>query len=186
MPLFKIIYNLFLCCIGLITVLLIISIFPITGNYKVLVVQSGSMAPAIKTGSMVVSRPAKEYEVGQIITFHFGKTFITHRVFDKRIQNGQTVYVTKGDANKGSDKNELLAKEIVGRVFLHIPYVGYAVDMAKKPLGFILIIVVPALILIYDETRKILEEVKKMRAQKAVASQPAKAKRKDKIININE
>ena len=42
-----------------------------------------------------------------------------------------------------------------------IPFVGYAVDFAKKPLGFALIIIIPATLIIYDEIRKIYGELKK-------------------------
>jgi len=44
---------------------------------------------------------------------------------------------------------------------LSIPYLGYAVDAAKKPLGFALIIIVPAVLIIFGEVKKIVEEIKK-------------------------
>ncbi|HOY56102.1 MAG TPA: signal peptidase I [bacterium] len=163
---FKIIYNAFLVFIGLVALFLVISIFPITGNYKVLVVKSGSMQPAIKTGSLVVSRPVDTYTVGDIITFRYGATSITHRIQEKNLINGRLSYVTKGDANKGSDRNEILSEEIIGRVFLSVPYLGYAIDTAKKPWGFALIIVLPALIIVTDEIAKIFQEIKKLRIKK--------------------
>ncbi|HPA25480.1 MAG TPA: signal peptidase I [bacterium] len=166
MSVFKIIYNAFLVFIILIALLLVISIFPITGNYKVLVVKSGSMEPAIKTGSLVVSRPAETYAVGDIITFRYGETSITHRIQEKNLVNGGLNYVTKGDANKGSDRNEILPNEIIGRVCLTVPYLGYAIDTAKKPWGFILIVILPALIIVYDEIKKIFQEVKRLRLEK--------------------
>ncbi len=166
MSVFKIIYNAFLVFIILIALLLVISIFPITGNYKVLVVKSGSMEPAIKTGSLVVSRPAETYAVGDIITFRYGETSITHRIQEKNLVNGGLNYVTKGDANKGSDRNEILPNEIIGRVCLTVPYLGYTIDTAKKPWGFILIVILPALIIVYDEIKKIFQEVKRLRLEK--------------------
>lgn len=166
MSVFKIIYNAFLVFIILIALLLVISIFPITGNYKVLVVKSGSMEPAIKTGSLVVSRPAETYAVGDIITFRYGETSITHRIQEKNLVNGGLNYVTKGDANKGSDRNEIMPNEIIGRVCLTVPYLGYTIDTAKKPWGFILIVILPALIIVYDEIKKIFQEVKRLRLEK--------------------
>jgi len=55
--------------------------------------------------------------------------------------------------------------EIIGKVLFSVPYLGYAVDFAKKPLGFALIILVPAAIIIGDEIKKIFGEVKKKKIE---------------------
>ncbi|MBU4332629.1 signal peptidase I [Patescibacteria group bacterium] len=169
MRIFKIIYYIFLSCLAIIALLLVSTIFPITGNFKVLVVQSGSMEPAVRQGGIVVIKPATEYHVGDVITF--GKASrteapTTHRIFDIKVEQGKTTYITKGDANNGPDKREIASREIIGKVLFNVPYVGYAIDTAKKPWGFILIIVIPALIIIYDEGVKIWKEIKRVRNKK--------------------
>ena len=63
---FKIIYYIFLAFIVAIALLLIVSVFPITGNYKLMIVQSGSMAPAIKMGGLVIVKPADDYKIGDV------------------------------------------------------------------------------------------------------------------------
>lgn len=165
MKIFKIINYIFFAFIALIVILLIISSFPITGNYKILVVESGSMQPAIKTGGIVVIKPEKEYKVGDIITFDERSVGvpITHRIFEIKENNGHTVYTTKGDANKSDDENLLSEKSIIGKVLFSIPYVGYAVDTVKRPLGFIVIIALPALLLIIGEVKNIWKQVKKIK-----------------------
>jgi len=170
MKVLKIIYYIFIACIALIALLLVFSIFPITGNYKVLIVQSGSMAPAIKTGSVVIVKPVSDYKIGDVITFgQATKTKVptSHRIYDIKVVDGQPVYITKGDANNAPDAKEISKSEIIGKVLFDVPYAGYAVDAAKKPLGFALIIVVPAAIIIFDEGKKIIGEIKKMRKNKA-------------------
>ncbi len=165
MKLFKIIYNLFFIGIGIITVLLIVSVFPITGNYKIYVVKSGSMSPAIKTGSVVVAKPAESYKVGDIITFSGAggnKTPISHRVFAVNDDNGSLTYVTKGDANNTPDSQAVRPSEIIGKIYLSVPYIGYGVATAKTPWGFAFIIGLPALIIILDEIKKIYLEIRKM------------------------
>ena len=165
MKIYKTVYNLFFIGIAIIALLLIVSIFPIAGNYKILVVQSGSMAPAIKTGSIVVVKPSKSYEVGDVITFGEigkGKVPISHRIYEIKDNNGQKSYITKGDNNNSPDANAISEDKIIGKIILTVPYVGYAVATAKKPLGFLFIIVVPAVIIIYDEMRKIKQEIVKM------------------------
>ena len=67
---FKIFYYIVCVFIGLITILLIVSVFPVTGNFKVKVVESGSMESAIKTGSIITIKPEEDYKIGDIVTFH--------------------------------------------------------------------------------------------------------------------
>lgn len=126
---------------------------------KPYVVLSGSMEPAIKTASVVFSVPKKTYNPGNIITFaQNGSTenLITHRIEFKSYPDGidnAPVYITSGDANEEFDRWEVKNEDIVGRVFFSIPYVGYAVDFAKRPYGFLLLVIVPATIIIYEELK---------------------------------
>jgi signal peptidase len=166
---FKIIYYVFLAGVISIALLLVVSIFPITGNFKVLIVQSGSMEPVIHTGSVVIVKPAADYKIGDIITFGPNtktKAPTTHRIADIKVQDGIPIYITKGDANNAPDVKEIRKSEIIGKVLFSVPYAGYAVNAAKQPLGFTAIIILPAAIIIYDEIRKIWEEAKKMRKKK--------------------
>ncbi|GAH60569.1 unnamed protein product, partial [marine sediment metagenome] len=90
----------------------------------------------------------------------------THRVYDIKVVEGEPYYITKGDANNTPDQKEVYEREIIGKVLFDVPYLGYAVDFAKKPLGFALIILVPAGIIILDEMRKIVREIKRKRQKK--------------------
>jgi len=160
----KIIYSIIVAFIVLVAVLLIVSVLPITGNYKVLTVISGSMEPAIHTGSVVVVKPVTDYKIGDVITFGpYTKTKAptSHRIYDIKVVDGSPVYITKGDANNAPDAREIKKSDIVGKVLFSVPYMGYAVEFAKKPLGFALIIIVPAAIIIGDEIKKIYVELKK-------------------------
>ncbi len=160
----KIIYYIFFAFIVAIAFLLIVSVLPITGNYKLMVVQSGSMEPAIKMGGIVMVKPMDDYKIGDVITFRPNsktQTPITHRLNDIKVTEGRTSYVTKGDANNTPDTEEIAKRDILGKVLFSVPYVGYAVDFAKKPLGFALVIIMPAAIIIIDEIKKIIGEIKK-------------------------
>jgi len=169
MKIFKVIYYVLFGFIILVALLLIISVFPITGNIKFMVVQSGSMTPAIKMGSIVMVKPVDEYKIGDVISFGEvtrTKAPTTHRVYDIKVVEGEPYYITKGDANNAPDQREVSEREIIGKVLFSVPYLGYAVDFAKKPLGFALIILVPAGIIILDEMRKIRREIKRKRQKK--------------------
>jgi len=169
MKIFKVLYYIFITFIVVIIGLLILSVFPITGNIKFMIVQSGSMAPAIKMGSIVMIKPVDEYKIGDVISFGEvtrTKAPTTHRIYDMKVIEGRISYITKGDANNTPDQKEVSEREIIGKVLFSVPYLGYAVDFAKKPLGFALIILVPAGIIILDEMRKIRREIKRKRRKK--------------------
>jgi len=166
---FRVIYYFFIVFIFFIAILLIVSVFPIPGNYKVMVVQSGSMEPTIKQGSVVVIKPTGNYKIGDIITFGpYNKTKppTTHRIYDIKVIDGKPIYITKGDANNAPDQQEVTQKDILGKAIFKIPFIGYAVAFAKKPWGFAIIIIIPAILIITDEIRKILQEIKRTKQEK--------------------
>ncbi|MFH1890029.1 MAG: signal peptidase I [Candidatus Kuenenbacteria bacterium] len=163
MKIIKVVYNSLIVAAVIMAILLFFAIFPVAG-YKALVVESGSMRPAIKTGGLVVIGRAEEYKAGDIITFSqkgADKISVTHRVVDIRNGAGEMGYITKGDANDEPDKREVMQEEIAGKVLFSLPYLGYLISFVKKPLGFLLIIVMPAIAIIADEIKKIFRELKK-------------------------
>ena len=159
--------------------LFLVSLVPIPGNIEVKIVKSGSMEPNIHTGSIVVIEPRTSYSIGEVITFGADtKTDIptTHRIAkvnpstgstgSPQAGSGQATYVTKGDANEDPDPNPVQQSEIIGEVVYTLPYAGYVLDFAKKPLGFTLLIVIPASAIVLDELLAIGREVMKMRRKK--------------------
>ena len=166
----KIGYYVFLGFLGVIAFAIAASVLPITGNYKILVVQSGSMEPAIKIGAVVIVKPAGTYSIGDVITFGpvtKTKAPTSHRILDMEVVEGQISYITKGDANEDPDGRRVAEKDVLGKVLFSLPYMGYVIDFARKPLGFLLIIGIPAAVIMGDEIRKIIVEIKKMRSKKS-------------------
>jgi len=162
----KILTYIFGAMVIVIALLLVVSFFPIMGNYKIMIVQSGSMEPTIKTGSIVIVKPAPSYDVGDVITFGptpRGKISTTHRIVAENIKNGLETYTTKGDSNDSVDLKGVLQKDVLGKVYLSVPFVGYALTAVKEPIGFLILIIVPALLILFDEGKKIFLELKKMK-----------------------
>ena len=164
---FKYIYYILLGFIVLIALLLVFSTIPIPGNFKTMIVLGGSMEPAIKMGSIVIVKPAEDYKIGDIITFQRrGEAeMTTHRIMDIRVEGGRPVYTTQGDANETPDMREVRQNEVVGKSLFSLPYLGYAVDFAKKPIGFAIIVIVPAAVIVGDEIKKIIREIKNKKAK---------------------
>ena len=162
-------YYLLILLILVIGLLLANSYFQFTGSYQVKIVKSGSMEPAIKTGSLILIKPASVYRDGDVVTFgRDTRTEIptTHRIVSSRAEAGQVFYTVKGDANDAPDAREIRSGEILGRVIFTIPWLGFLLDFARQPIGFSLLIIVPALLVIIDEVRKIYREVKCLRASR--------------------
>lgn len=128
------------------------------------IVQSGSMEPAIGVGALVLIWEQDAYEVGEVITFMARENSLvptTHRVIDDGVQSGEIVYYTKGDANEDPDPDPVPVSRVMGEVVLTIPYLGYLLDFARQPLGFALLIGVPALLILFEEISSIVAEVRR-------------------------
>jgi len=127
------------------------------------------MEPAIKTGALVIIKPSSEYRVGEVIMFgEDTKTKVptTHRIVSDEVRNGVFYYKTKGDANEDPDPQLVGQNEVIGKVLFPIPYLGYVLDFAKKPFGFVLLIGVPAVIVVFDEASNIMRETRKLKSKK--------------------
>ena len=128
------------------------------GRYCFLVVQSGSMAPAIMTGDVILISSQEQYQKNEVVTFvgDDGRT-VTHRIaeIDYRSSPG-TMIVTKGDANRSIDIAEISPEQIMGKVVLTIPRFGYIIAFGRSRWGLVLLVLVPAVLVIIDEVKKIV------------------------------
>ncbi|MBQ8305586.1 MAG: signal peptidase I [Blautia sp.] len=106
-------------------------------GYQSYVILSGSMEPAIPTGSLVITDTRHQSpEPGEIITYQAGENCITHRVV--AVMDGQVI--TRGDANDGADPFPVRNSQIIGIVRASIPLVGYLIMILKKRWGACLLI----------------------------------------------
>lgn len=138
--------------------------FPsIAGAEESFVVQSGSMEPAIPTGSaiLIYKTNTSEIQEGDIITYQAGSLpTTTHRVIDIQGEGDGLFFRTKGDANEDIDQARVYPGDIKGEVGLTVPYIGHLLALTTSIRGLALLILLPALILIGGEIRKIYSEMK--------------------------
>ncbi len=143
-------------CIGFIIALIIIVAAVLTYlaphfGWRVDAVLSGSMEPELKVGSLVITCPAEpeDIEVGDIITFH--QATVTNGMASHRVigisKNSPIYFQTKGDANDRPDPTMVPGSNLVGKICLHIPMMGYFTEFLKTPAGFIFGVVIPGLII---------------------------------------
>lgn len=149
-----------------------ITFLPIEGIFKIFTVQSGSMEPEIHTGSLIFVRPMPEYNIGDVVTRATSdpKVTITHRIVAKENTDGKTLFETKGDANEDVDGELVDQSNIIGRKIMTIPYIGYPIGFARTLQGFILLIIIPAVIIIYEEIKNIKDELVKIYKRKKESS----------------
>lgn len=99
--------------------------------YRVYVVHTGSMSPAIPSRSAVLVR-TDHYRVGQVITFRENGLTVTHRLvgFDR-----SGAAITKGDADRSPDPWRVPRAHIIGGVVAAPHLVGFALVYLRQPLG---------------------------------------------------
>lgn len=133
--------------------------FPgLVGADRALTVSSGSMEPAIPTGSVVFVDHVEASEVderiaeGDVITFVSGdKKLVTHRVVEKYTAETSVRFRTKGDNNDAMDPDPVYRQDVVGEVMFSVPFVGYIVAFANTGYGFMLLVWGPVIALVFSE-----------------------------------
>ncbi len=144
--------------------LMIGTVVPFAG-YQVRLVATGSMTPTMPVGAAVFVHKVASYNPGDVITFQRPSENrpTTHRIVSAEVQSGVIYYTTKGDANDAPDQLPIAEPDVIGRVFLAVPYLGYILDFVRKPLGFMLLIGVPFLAVLIEEWRKVSGESRRLK-----------------------
>ncbi len=122
-------------------------------------VLSGSMEPALPIGSLIYTHAQTAYELGDVVSVKNGNVTVTHRIYQTLQKNGTVFYKLKGDANKSPDDSLVTNKDIVGKQVAMIPVVGRFSAFLKTVEGFLLFIVLPAVVLVGFEIFSIKKEL---------------------------
>ena len=138
----------------ILSVLLLIWSAPFFG-YEFKGVVGNSMEPVISEEDIVIiDTNYQEFRQGDIICFRYqinGEEYLfTHRIVeinDKWIQ-------TKGDNMPEPDPYLVKRADIVGKEILTLPKLGILIRAAHTGYGFLLLIVIPAVLLIWLEVKK--------------------------------
>lgn len=154
------------------TLVLFLLLTPHLWGLKFVTIMGGSMGPALPAGSVAVVQPVDSHdvEVGDIIAFlpekERGAMMVTHRVVDVLDLDNVFTFQTKGDNNKEPDRNAVTSANVIGKVRFHIPLVGYILHFIKQPLGYGLLICLPAIVIILVELKNIREQINSSKKKK--------------------
>lgn len=105
---------------------------------RLLAIRSGSMEPSIGIGALAVVIPADTASLtaGDVVSIELtGGTVLTHRIDAIVEQDDRRMFRLKGDANAAADPVLALPDQLVGRVEVTVPWLGYLLAMMSIPVG---------------------------------------------------
>ena len=130
-------------CVGNVILLLLLSLLlmikiPSLAGYQVFYILSESMAPVMNPGALIYVKESDVSEVvpGECITFRLGtdtELTATHRVVAVDLKTLEIT--TQGDANPGEDIMKVTEDNLIGKVAVHIPYLGYGMYFLQTGIG---------------------------------------------------
>lgn len=163
MKTFKRIYNIF---VTVVVVLAVIVAMLLAGvrlfGLKPYTVLSGSMEPKYHVGSVVyvTSAVADELEIGDAITFYTNGVVVTHEIVDIDEDEKGVFFTTQGIANDTVDSTPVREGEVIGKVVLSIPLLGYLSSFLQTPyvryafIGGIIILLLLSLLRTSDDEQQ--------------------------------
>lgn len=135
-------------------------------KFNAYVVLTGSMIPEINPSDVVVTKKVKEekLKVGDIVTFYstdprFSGIIVTHRIVEILPTNSGHEYRTKGDNNNTTDSALIRYDDMVGKVILKIPKLGYVQTFLATQGGWIFVVLIPCLVIISYDIMKLGKKV---------------------------
>lgn len=118
----------------LLAILFWIALAPIQlgGQVAYVIVDGNSMEPKFQLGDLVITRKQPIYRVGDAVTYENAEmgAFVFHRI----VAVSSDRFVLQGDHNTWLDSYQPTGNEIVGKLWLHIPAIGRAIQWARQPL----------------------------------------------------
>ena len=139
-------------------------------KYNAYVVETGSMIPEILVKDVVLTKKidTEDIKVGDVITFisadpRLPGITITHRIVDIYTDpvTGEVSYQTKGDNNNSIDSTLTPSYNVLGKVILKLPKLGYLQDFLIDMSGWIYVILLPCLAIVSYDIMKLFKHIGK-------------------------
>lgn len=122
--------------LGTLLILLVLGL--LLAGFRILIVQSDSMAPSLRSGDIIVTRlqPAGTMAPGDIVSYKStGEDLITHRVISAQATGTDIDVITSGDAIRSHENWSVPADGTVGVLQFRIPRLGWLVGWALTAEG---------------------------------------------------
>ncbi len=127
---------------GVLLILFIVAFIAGFLPVKPVAVMSNSMVPTFSRGAVVISvktnqKDLSKLKVGDILHYKSEKGEVIHRIVEiQKDKDGKFLFKTKGDNNNTPDAHLVEEEQVIGKVTIYIPYIGYpSVWFSEKVLG---------------------------------------------------
>ena len=101
------------------------------GQIAYILVNGNSMEPDFRRGDLVMVRRAPEYQAGDAVAYQSGD--LGQIVFHRIVARDQNQFTLQGDNNTWLDNYQPAQREILGKLWLHIPKAGGFVQKLRSP-----------------------------------------------------
>ena len=127
---------------GILLILFVVAFIAGFLPVKPVAVMSYSMVPTFSRGAVVISTKTSQKDlcklkVGDILHYKSENGEVIHRIVEiQKDKDGKLLFKTKGDNNNAPDANLVEEEQVIGKVSIYIPYIGYpSVWFSEKVLG---------------------------------------------------
>jgi signal peptidase I len=136
-------------------------LFAWLAGWRLDIVGTPSMAPAVPAGSLAVVVPVgiAQVRVGDVIAFRDAdneRIRVLHRVVrvsDRREAGGDVYLYTRGDANRSRDRLYVGRERLLGRLQWSLPRAGGVLWRLRTPVGPVVFVAFPALVMVARRLR---------------------------------
>lgn len=145
---------------------------PYVLNYTSFIVASDSMKPKFGIDDFIIDKKInseKDIDVGDIISYKYGEDIITNRISKIVVQDGEKLYIMKGDNTEIFVTINFL--QMRGKYVYKIPYLGKLYKFIRTSLGLsisvAIIIIVIILGIVYEKRKKkkVIEKINEIKEE---------------------
>ena len=131
------------------------------GGIRIFNVVTESMVPKYEVGDVLIAKTvdADSLQVGDDVAYRgevgtFNGKIVTHQIIEKKTEDGQIKFVTKGIANEESDP-QISSNQVYGKIIYKVKSLSIISKIINNLFGFYFLIFVPITILIIIKIKEI-------------------------------
>lgn len=151
--------------LGIAAIMLICAAVHAVPPVRFLTISGHSMEPVITHADVIAVTTQvdlDELEVGDIIVYNYDTGYETIFIVHRIIAIDENGITTKGDSNDGADSHIVEPSDITGIYWFKIPHLGSFIRFANTDRGYLSLILMPAMMLIIIEIKKIVKYMEEM------------------------
>jgi signal peptidase I len=110
------------------------------GRLTYVIVNGNSMEPRFHLGDLIIVRKAANYQVGDAVTYQNSElnNYVFHRIINTELDR----FILQGDNNSWIDSYQPNREEIIGKLWVHIPYLGKAIEWIRAPINLAIVVAI--------------------------------------------